>query len=100
MANEIQINRESLKKSLVDRYNEQHVGGSYDAKKELKTTGTNRISIGDSTFDSLLTVNKGFKLQMKQGETEFKDAATGDSSLQLSRYMGGFDNRKYSNNNI
>ena len=61
------------------------------------TTGVNKISTGwngqASIQDVLYTVDSGFKLQMMK--TQLKDVAGGDQSLQLSRYIKGFNSKKY-----
>jgi hypothetical protein len=60
-------------------------------------TGVNKISTGwngqSSIQDVLYTVDSGFKLQMMK--TQLKDVAGGDQSLQLSRYIKGFNSKKY-----
>ena len=61
------------------------------------TTGVNKISTGwngqSSIQDVLYTVDSGFKLQMMK--TQLKDVAGRDQSLQLSRYIKGFNSKKY-----
>ena len=89
------IDRESSKKGLVDRYYSDKTGGSFDAKANVKTQGSNEISLGGSTFDTNYTTTKGFKIRMLQGQTEFKEASS-NQSLQSSLYMKGFNNKRYS----
>ena len=66
------------------------------------TTGVNKISTGwngqASIQDVLYTVDSGFKLQMMK--TQLKDVAGGDQSLQLSRYIKGFNSNKYTNSSF
>ena len=93
------IDRESNKTSLVDRYNTQKAGGAYNVKQNVKTDGSNEITLGGSTFDTKYTTTKGFKIKMTQGKTEFKDAV-GEKSLQQSIYLKGFTNTKYGNAQI
>ena len=66
------------------------------------TTGVNKISTGwngqSSIQDVLYTVDSGFKLQMMK--TQLKDVAGGDQSLQLSRYIKGFNSNKYTNSSF
>lgn len=93
------IDRESNKKSLADRYlANQPAGGAYQpVQKNVKTEGSNEISLGGSTFDTNYTVSKGFKIKQGMQQTEFKDAASGNQSLQQSIYLKGFNNTKYTN---
>lgn len=93
------IDRESINKSLVDRYNAgQPAGGAYQpVQKNVRTDGTNELSLGGSTFDTNYTVSKGFKIKQGAQQTEFKDAANGQRSLQQSIYLKGFNNKKYTN---
>lgn len=90
------IDRESSQIGLVDRYQSQKVGGAFDAKKDVKTSGANEKSIGTSAADTTYTNTKGFKIKMQQGQSELKDV-NGNSSKQLSRYLKGFNNKKYTN---
>jgi hypothetical protein len=93
------INRESLNQSLSDRYiSGQSAGGAYQpVQKNVKTVGSNEISLGGSTFDTNYTVTKGFKIKQGTQQTEFKDAVDGQRSLQQSIYLKGFNNKKYTN---
>lgn len=89
-------NRESSKIGLVDRYLSQKAGGAYNVQSDVKTEGSNEKSLGGSSFDTNYTNSKGFKIKMKQGESEFKDV-TGNNSSELSLKLKGFNNKKYSN---
>jgi hypothetical protein len=84
---------------LVDRYiSGQPAGGAYQpVQKNVRTSGTNEISLGGSTFDTNYTVSKGFKIKQGMQQTEFKDAANGQRSLQQSIYLKGFNSTKYTN---
>jgi hypothetical protein len=72
------------------------------------TTGVNKTSTGwngeSSLQDALYTVDSGFKLQSAMMKTQLKDAAStnngGDQSLQLSRYIKGFNSNKYTNSSF
>lgn len=90
------IDRESSNIGLADRYQSQKSGGSFDAKKDVKTSGSNEKSIGTSASDITYTNTKGFKIKMQIGQSEFKDV-NGNSSKQLSRHLKGFNNKKYTN---
>ncbi len=90
------IDRQSSKMGLADRYISQKSGGAFDSKNDIKTAGSNTKSIGESSFDTLYTKTKGFKIKMTQGQSEFSEVS-GEKSLQSSLYMKGFNNRKYSN---
>ncbi len=90
------IDRESNKISLADRYKTQKAGGAYNVQQNVKTDGSNEISLGGSTFDTKYTKTKGFKLQMGLQQTEFKDAL-GGKSIQQSVYLKGFSDTKYGN---
>ena len=89
------VNRESTKMGLVDRYLSQKAGGAYNVQSDIKTDGSNEKSLGGSSYDTNYTNTKGFKIKMKQGETEFKDAK-GSNSTELSLKLKGFTNKKYS----
>lgn len=91
------IERESSNIGLADRYESQKTGGSFDTKKDLKTSGANEKSLGGSSFDSNYTQTKGFKIKMQQGVSELKEVQGNGSSKQLSRFLKGFNNKKYSN---
>lgn len=94
------IDRESNKMSLADRYiaAKQPAGGTYSpVQKNVKTEGSNEISLGGSTFDTNYTIDKGFKIKQGAQQTQFKDAANGLQSLQQSIYLKGFNNQKYTN---
>ena len=88
------VKRESEKIGLADRYERDRIGGAFDAKTGVKTDGSNSNAIGDSLSDTTYTTTKGFKIKMAQGQTEFKDV-NGESSRQLSKYIKGFNNRRY-----
>lgn len=64
------------------------------------TTGVNKISTnwnGNASLqDALYTKDPGFRLQTSLGASQFKDVA-GQRSLELSRYVKGFNDKKYTN---
>lgn len=63
-------------------------------------SGVNKISTNwngqASIQDALYTKDPGFKLQTPLGVSQFKDVA-GQRSLELSRYVKGFNSNKYTN---
>ena len=86
-----QTDRPSLTKTLEQRYADQHVGGAFDAK--AITTNGKHSPIDNSTLSALHTT-RGFKTRMGEQETELNEAK-GESSLQSSLMMKGFNNIKY-----
>ena len=64
------------------------------------TSGVNKISTNwngqASLQDALYTKDPGFRLKTPFGSTQFKDAS-GQRSLELSRYVKGFNSNKYTN---
>jgi hypothetical protein len=85
------VDRPSLTKTLEQRYAEQKVGGAYNAKDI--TIGGKHSPIENSTLSGLHTV-PGFKTSMMEQQTEFNEAK-GESSLQSSLMIKGFNNTKY-----
>jgi len=71
------IDRESSNKSLADRYlSGQAAGGAYQpVQKNVKTEGSNELSLGTSTFDTNWTVSKGFLTKVKIGTENFNSKA-------------------------
>lgn len=67
------IDRESSKISLADRYKSgQPAGGAYQpVQKNVKTAGTNELSLGGSTADTTYTVSKGFAIGVTPGTENF-----------------------------
>ena len=63
-------------------------------------SGVNKISTnwnGQSSLqDALYTKDPGFRLQTPLGASQFKDVGT-QRSLELSRYVKGFNSNKYTN---
>lgn len=88
------IVRDSLAGGLVDRYAKQRAGGAYYVQQDVKTQGTNALSVGDSSFDSLYTKDKGFKIKQGLLQTQFKEV-NGNVSSELSLYARGLDTRRY-----
>lgn len=102
MAND---NRQSLTQTLEQRYSNQREGGAFEIKKVLGNPGTSPkagsiIDASSLQGASFQTLN-GFEVKATQTITQMLDAAAtngpsgGGKSKQLSRYMRGFDNRKY-----
>jgi hypothetical protein len=94
--------RPSLSTDLETRYENQRVGSAFDIKDVLKNPHS-APSAGDrgpvEGNENLYSVND-FAIKQPTGVTEFLDAldangSTAAQSKQLSRYMKGFDNRKY-----
>jgi hypothetical protein len=87
------ISRDSLVKTLEDRYNTQSAGGSFNAKKidttagDIVPTDRNSVNVQDTLYRE-----GGFKI--KETQTGFKDAQ-GYVSKQLSQYIKGFNNKRY-----
>ena len=63
-------------------------------------TGVNKISTnwnGNASLqDALYTKDPGFRLKTPMGDSQFKDVS-GQRSLELSRYVKGFNSNKYLN---
>jgi hypothetical protein len=83
--------RPSITKTLLQRYEEQRVGGAYDAKAIV--TNGQYSPIEDSTLSALHT-KPGFKTRMLDQQTELKEAQ-GSTSLQSSLMLKGFNNDRY-----
>jgi len=64
------------------------------------TSGVNKISTNwngqASLQDALYTKDPGFRLKTTFGSSQFKDIS-GQRSLELSRYVKGFNSNKYTN---
>jgi hypothetical protein len=93
------VNRESLTKTLEGRYTTQHAGGAFDVKQTLGGPGTHpaRGVVIDAT--SLQGSNfqnpNGFEVGVLETVTQLKEAQ-GTTSKELSLYIRGFSNRRYS----
>lgn len=87
--------RDSLTGGLIERYAKQRAGGAFYVQQDVKTDGTNALATGDSSFDQLYTINKGFKIKQGLLQTEFKDCKNTNTSSELSRYVKGLDTRRY-----
>lgn len=74
------IDRQSLKKTLADRYESQPVGGAFDAKGSIKTEGS--VPIPNSFVADKWTA-PGFKTNMQMGQTQFSD-----TSLNIADSLG------------
>lgn len=92
------VNRESLNKSLEQRYQAQSVGGAFDAKDintkpDSITTGPN-----PSIFGQKYTIDKGgFRVKQPLGLSDLADVPDrkNSTSKQLSDLVKGFSNKKY-----
>lgn len=71
------IDRESSNKSLADRYlSGQAAGGAYQpVQKNVKTQGSNELSLGGSTADRDWTISKGFLTKVTTGTENFNNSA-------------------------
>lgn len=83
----------------TENFNKSALNYSDTINGGVKTDGVDKISTNwngqMSMKDVLYTNDSGFKLKAPLGVTQFKDA-TGNVSKQLSLYMQGFNNTKYS----
>ena len=83
-----------------ENFNDNALNYSDNINGGVKTNGVNKISTNwngqNSLQDAKYTVDPGFKLKTNIGITQFKDAV-GSNSKQLSTYMQGFNNTKYTN---
>ena len=92
--------RSSLSNNIETRYKNQHAGGAFEVKDTLKAPGSSpaRGTVIDS-FSMQATdfqTPAGFKVKADQGGvTQMKDAISGNSSRELSRYLRGFSSVKY-----
>jgi len=92
------VNRESLNKSLEQRYASQKFGGAFDAKDintkpDSITTGPNLSSKGQE-----FTIDKGgFRVKQPLGLSNLADVPDrkNSTSKQLSSLTKGFNNKKY-----
>jgi hypothetical protein len=92
------VTRQSLTKTLEERYANQRAGGTFDVKKTLG--GVGQTPVAGTTIDATsmqgneFQAPNGFEVKVLQGKTQMKDAQ-GMASKQLSRYLQGFSNVKY-----
>ena len=84
--------------SGTENFNEKALNYSDTINGGVKKDGVNKISTnwngGASIQDTLYTTDAGFKLKTIPQQTQFKDAV-GENSKQLSIYMKGFNNQRY-----
>ena len=84
-----------------ENFNEKYLNYSDNTSNgPVLTTGVNKISTNwngqASLQDALYTKDPGFRLQTPLGASQFKDV--GDQrSLELSRFVKGFNSNKYTN---
>lgn len=92
------VNRESLNKSLEERYKTQSAGGAFNAKDintvpDSITTGPN-----PSIFGQKYTIDKGgFRVKQPLGLSDLSDVPDrkNSTSKELSSLVKGFNNKKY-----
>jgi hypothetical protein len=92
------INRQSLNTDLVNRYNNQKVGGSFDAKNIVTSDDDLAPTYDDSLKGQLFSLTKGkFRTKQPVGLSDFSDVPDriNSNSNQLSTYIKGFSNKKY-----
>lgn len=82
--------RKSLSVSLEKRYETQHAGGAFDAKN-IKTKDLVPLI---NSVQSAQHTQAGFRARMIEGNTELFEAM-GESSLESSLLIKGFNNTKY-----
>jgi len=94
------LNRESLNKSLEERYKTQKVGGAFDAK-DINTKPDSITLSADGSHSSngqQFTITKGgFRVKQPLGLSDLSDVPDrkNSTSKQLSSYTKGLDTRKY-----
>ena len=89
------IDRESLKKGLLERYTTQHVGGAFDAKKASNSTPGNMLeglqgSMGYTQKSRVWTTEPGFKTYTQTMQENFNTKA-----LNYSDALPGFNTKRY-----
>ena len=98
------ITRPSLTKDLESRYATQPAGESFQVKDRLGPPGTTPAAGTTMPVNShqaqMFMVPTDFLVKEMEGITQLKDAINSNNggpstSLQLSVYMKGFDNRRY-----
>jgi hypothetical protein len=101
MATTTQISTESKRPSLSQNieslYENMHVGGAFDAKKDLVTNGSHNERV--TSFQSRINTPKGFKTKMSERQTEFfmgNDNKVVTTTMRTSVY-GDHSNKKYWN---
>ena len=87
------ISRDSLVKTLEDRYNTQSAGGAFNAKN-IETTAGDIVPTDRSAVNVQDTLYREGGFKIKETQTGFKDAQ-GYVSKQLSQYIKGFNNKRY-----
>jgi hypothetical protein len=87
------ISRDSLVKTLEDRYNTQSAGGAFNAKK-IDTVAGNIVPTDRSAVNVQDTIYREGGFKIKYTKTGFKDVM-GYVSRQLSQYIKGFNNKRY-----
>ena len=90
------IDRESLKKGLLERYATQHVGGTFDAKKASNPTPGNMLeglqgSMGYTQKSRVWTTEPGFKT----GGGNVNSENFNEKALNYADALPGFNTKRY-----
>ena len=94
------LNRESLNKSLEERYKTQKVGGAFNAK-DINTKPDSITLSADGSHSSKgeqYTITKGgFRVKQPLGLSDLADVSDrkNSTSKRLSNNLIGFNNKKY-----
>ena len=94
------LNRESLNKSLEERYKTQKVGGAFDAK-DINTKPDSITLSADGSHSSkgqqFTITNGGFRVKQPLGLSDLADVPDriNSTSKRLSDNLIGFNNIKY-----
>jgi len=90
------VNRESLNKSLEERYKSQKFGGAFNAKDI--NTKPDSITPGSSAKGQEFTIDEGgFRVKQPLGLSDLADVPDrkNSTSKSLSSLTKGFNNKKY-----
>ena len=94
------LNRESLNKSLEQRYESQKIGGAFNAK-DINTKPDSITLSADGSHSingQLFTItNGGFRVKQPLGLSDLADVPDrkNSTSKQLSSYTKGLDTKRY-----
>ena len=91
--------RPSLSQNIMDLYNSVHVGGAYDAKKQVITDGSkHNMMVSNFGIQSAKYTYKGFKVGMKEAQSEFTWVNTGkETTRMLTSIYGHHSTKRYWN---
>lgn len=87
--------RPSLSQNIEALYATMHIGGAYDAKKDLVVNGNHNERV--TSFQSIRNTPKGFKTKMAEQQTELymgRDSKVVTTSMRTSIY-GDHSSQKY-----